>query len=203
VAGAWNGGRTSTIGLYNPTTSTFYLHNFNGPGTAENKFSYGPAGSNWTPMTGNWLGIGMDTVGMYNPASSTFYLRYSNSPGPANSKFVYGTAGGGWTPLSGNWQAASSLLATTSITDATNVSPLSDSDLQPVVHAAIDRWAGSGLNASLLQKLQNTHFVIADLSGSHLGQVKGNVVYLDINAAGHGWFVDTTPSEDSEYVGSV
>jgi hypothetical protein len=32
-----------------------------------------------------------------------------------------------------------------------------------------------------------------------LGQAVGNTIYLDLDAAGHGWFIDTTPWEDSEF----
>ncbi|MEW4562734.1 peptidylprolyl isomerase [Bremerella sp. JC770] len=41
--------------------------------------------------------------------------------------------------------------------------------------------------------------VIVDLPGSQLASTTGNTIYLDHNAAGWGWFVDTTPLDSSEF----
>lgn len=41
--------------------------------------------------------------------------------------------------------------------------------------------------------------VIVDLPGSQLASTIGNTVYLDHNAAGWGWFVDSTPLDSSEF----
>jgi hypothetical protein len=40
---------------------------------------------------------------------------------------------------------------------------------------------------------------IDDLPGLVLARHNGNVIELDIDAAGHGWFVDPTPGDDSEF----
>ncbi|MBV1877477.1 MAG: LEPR-XLL domain-containing protein [Pseudomonadales bacterium] len=40
---------------------------------------------------------------------------------------------------------------------------------------------------------------IADLPGLMLGQLQGNILTLDINAAGHGWFIDPTPTVGEEF----
>jgi hypothetical protein len=45
-------------------------------------------------------------------------------------------------------------------------------------------------------------FVISDLPGSDLGETEGNRVYLDVNAAGNGWFVDPTPALNEEFAAS-
>jgi hypothetical protein len=41
--------------------------------------------------------------------------------------------------------------------------------------------------------------VVADLPGLILGQVRDGVVWLDRDAAGHGWFVDPTLADDAEF----
>jgi hypothetical protein len=41
---------------------------------------------------------------------------------------------------------------------------------------------------------------IADLPGARLGQALGTTITLDVNAAGSGWFVDSTPSRNEEFV---
>ena len=40
---------------------------------------------------------------------------------------------------------------------------------------------------------------VADLSSAQLGLANDNTIYLDRNAAGHGWFVDPTPADDLEF----
>ena len=94
---------STTIGTYNPATSTFYLRNSSSSGYANETFNYGPAGGGWTPIVGDWTGQGYDTVGLYNPASSTFYLTNSDTAGYANVTFNYGAPGAGWIPLVGDW----------------------------------------------------------------------------------------------------
>ncbi len=54
-----------------------------------------------------------------------------------------------------------------------------------------------------MQKLSQVQFVISDLPGLHLGETAGNRVYIDVNAAGNGWFVDPTPAVDEEFAASA
>ena len=42
-----------------------------------------------------------------------------------------------------------------------------------------------------------------DLPDTTLGLASGNVIFLDTNAAGQGWFVDPTPREDSEFTSGM
>ena len=53
------------------------------------------------------------------------------------------------------------------------------------------------LNAKSLA--EGNGYRITNLPGAELGEAVGNTIYLDINAAGYGWFVDPTPSNDSEF----
>jgi hypothetical protein len=41
---------------------------------------------------------------------------------------------------------------------------------------------------------------IADLPGGAVGQTVGTNITLDDNAAGNGWFIDTTPADNSEFL---
>ena len=55
LVGDWTGGGTTTVGLYDPTTSTFYLKNSNSAGGADTVFSFAPAapmrrGSPWSAI---------------------------------------------------------------------------------------------------------------------------------------------------------
>ena len=77
---------------------------------------------------------------------------------------------------------------------------LSHEELAPIVEAAIDRWAQSGLSTEQIELLQNVTFEIADLQGDEtVGVARGGHIILDDDAAGRGWFIDSTPFDDSEF----
>lgn len=80
------------------------------------------------------------------------------------------------------------------------VNLLTQADLDSIIAQAISRWAQSGLVANdQLTLLTDVSFVIADLSGPALGLTVGNTVFIDLDAAGHGWFIDITPWDDVEF----
>jgi hypothetical protein len=95
-------------GLYNPTTSMFFLKNSNTTGFADKTFLYGPAHRNMVPVVGDWGGDGVDTVGLFDPTTSMFFLKDSNTTGFADTVFVYGAANQSpaAVPLGGNWTAS-------------------------------------------------------------------------------------------------
>ena len=115
LAGDWDGNGTVTIGLYNPTTSTFYLRNSTSLqgasdlGYADVVFAFGAPGAGWIPLVGDWNGDGKDTIGLYDPTTSKFYLRNTTSLqsasdlGYADVAFSYGAPGAGWIPIAGDW----------------------------------------------------------------------------------------------------
>jgi len=94
---------SDTIGLYDPSSSKFFLRNSNTPGFADLTFAYGAGGAGLVPITGDWNGDGVDTVGLYDPSTGAFFLRNSNTPGFADITFVYGGGGAGLIPLKGDW----------------------------------------------------------------------------------------------------
>ncbi|KAA0131452.1 hypothetical protein FYZ48_25230 [Gimesia chilikensis] len=55
------------------------------------------------------------------------------------------------------------------------------------------------LSSAAQQKLEAVQIEVVDLAGTTLGQVVGDTIYLDINAAGHGWFIDATPRDHNEF----
>jgi hypothetical protein len=103
----------------------------------------------------------------------------------------------------------------TSTTTVTLVSPLqaasdptkfvtetvSMAELKPIVQAALNRWANLGLTPAQIALLQSTTYVVANIGiARELGQAgSGQVITIDDNAAGFGWFVDTTPRDDQEF----
>jgi fibronectin-binding autotransporter adhesin len=81
-------------------------------------------------------------------------------------------------------------------------STLAQADLAPIVDAAVALWRNSGVSQVALAKLASVKFAVADLSGNDLGLYANGAVYLDNDAAGWGWFVDSTPGANEEFVGS-
>jgi len=74
-------------------------------------------------------------------------------------------------------------------------------DLQPLVTEAIHRWTLAGLTDAQLKILNDSEIVISDLADDGLGMASefDGVIRLDVNAAGFGWFIDTTPARDEEF----
>ncbi|MGF6429211.1 cadherin domain-containing protein [Bradyrhizobium elkanii] len=76
---------------------------------------------------------------------------------------------------------------------------LTQSQLDSVVSAAIAQWAKAGASSDQLAALHAVTFSIADLVGQTVGEEGAGHITIDIDAAGHGWFVDPTPSDNSEF----
>jgi hypothetical protein len=200
IAGDWDNDGRDTIGLYDGSTSTFYLKNSLSGGKADVKFGFGAAGAGWLPIAGDWNGKGSDAIGLYSGANSTFYLKNTLSGGKADLKFMYGAPGAGWQPVAGVWTAqAGTLLAAGGATNSDAANALSKSELHAITNEAIRRWQSVGVDTEARAKLEAARIVIADLRGSQLAAIDGDTIVLDSTAAGHGWFVDSTPTSDEEY----
>jgi hypothetical protein len=76
---------------------------------------------------------------------------------------------------------------------------LTQAELDSVVAAAIGQWALAGASASQLAALHATVFSVADLSGNIVAQEASGHIQVDTDAAGHGWFIDPTPNDNSEF----
>jgi hypothetical protein len=76
---------------------------------------------------------------------------------------------------------------------------LTDQMLQPIVNEAIARWQAAGLSDDRVKLLQGVQIHIEDLPSPYLGLTSGDQVWIGRTAAGHAWFVDPTPADDSEF----
>jgi hypothetical protein len=65
--------------------------------------------------------------------------------------------------------------------------------LKPVAEQGMTLWSPA-LDATRIQELNDTRFVIADLPGNELGLSLGNTVWVDADAAGLGWSVGDSPA---------
>jgi uncharacterized delta-60 repeat protein len=87
------------------------------------------------------------------------------------------------------------LTATVSAPDAVQQT-LTTAEVEPLLSEAVVRWQAAGADTSDLGNLQ---IQITNLGGTTLGLASGHTIWLDDNAAGWGWFVDSTPWDDSEF----
>ena len=70
--------------------------------------------------------------------------------------------------------------------------------MTPIVAEAVARWAGAGVGGSA--GLGGVEVRVADLPDTLLGVTTPGVIWVDRDAAGHGWFIDPTPADDSEFI---
>jgi hypothetical protein len=77
---------------------------------------------------------------------------------------------------------------------------LSPEALTSVVEYAIGLWTTAPLSVQQEQTLRRLDVYITDLPGSRLGQALGNTIWVDVDAAGNGWFVDAVPSDSVEFI---
>ena len=99
-------------------------------------------------------------------------------------------------------QVPQSLMASTAALSSSansTTATISDAELQPLIDEALRRWSMSQ-DASLIDPLRGLQVRVADLPGLELGWVQDGVIVIDVDAAGHGWFVDATPNEHSEFL---
>ncbi|MGC4881083.1 hypothetical protein ACLQ26_33020, partial [Micromonospora sp. DT43] len=104
VSGDWNKDGVDTVGVFRPSTSTWYLRDVNsGDATMIFKFGHGPSGD--IPVVGDWNKDGVDSVGVFRPSNSTFYLTNTNAAGSATTdyEFKFGHGPSGDRPVAGDW----------------------------------------------------------------------------------------------------
>jgi len=96
--------------------------------------------------------------------------------------------------------ASSPMMATEISRMETNVPDLTQAQIDQIASAAMLMWRDAlGDGDPRLAALGNLHFVVADLVGGELGRTEGRTIMLDVDAAGHGWYVDLTAGDASEF----
>jgi hypothetical protein len=83
---------------------------------------------------------------------------------------------------------------------------VSEADLAEVIAAAKDRWLATGLTPEQMLALNGVRFEVADLGvtgGAYVGLAYSpSLIKIDDDAAGWGWFIDSTPNDDAEFLPS-
>ncbi len=105
---------------------------------------------------------------------------------PSNATLARATGTG--TIVPGNLQ----MLDGEAVTPGPGVQPLTQQQLAPAVTEATALWAAAGADTALLSGIQ---IRITDLPGADLGAEAPGVIWIDVNAAGHGWFIDANPAD--------
>ena len=91
-------------------------------------------------------------------------------------------------------------LVAPSLSLETNAPNLDASAIGPVLDEAIRRMTLEfGLDADQQAMLADVQVLIGDLPGLVLARNNGMLIEIDVNAAGHGWFVDGTAGDDTEF----
>jgi hypothetical protein len=104
-----------------------------------------------------------------------------NNPGTAGIQQIYLTAAGP-APTAGT------------------VDLLTESQLAPILAEAKLRWSRAiGAEDGRLGVLDDVHIGVGNLAEDGLGITLGGRIVIDADAAGHGWFVDPTPADDTEF----
>jgi uncharacterized repeat protein (TIGR01451 family) len=117
---------------------------------------------------------------------------------PSNNRAVTQTAVGGGLRLAPAIDPGPHGPATVSggVKSTAPTAPLTPQVWQPIYAAALTRWQEAGM---VTTGLRTVEVRITDLPGSYLGLASENLIWLDRDAAGYGWFVDPTPAEDQEF----
>ncbi|MCA9245534.1 MAG: matrixin family metalloprotease [Planctomycetales bacterium] len=76
---------------------------------------------------------------------------------------------------------------------------LTQQQLDVIVGEATSRIIAA-LGASVADELANVVVLANDLPAGRLGQATGAIVQIDRNAAGQGWFIDSSPQSNEEFV---
>jgi hypothetical protein len=88
------------------------------------------------------------------------------------------------------------LTAAQAVSDPTVETPVADSDAAALLESAIRLWEQAGAAPASFAAVK---VVVTDLPDTLLGLTEGSTIYMDVNAAGFGWFVDRTPAESHEF----
>ncbi|WP_417383300.1 Calx-beta domain-containing protein [Gimesia sp.] len=119
------------------------------------------------------------------------YGKSKENQSPVNYPQTYPTA---WTNL---------LLVDTFSTPPVTADSISQSSVVSTFDTVIEQTRTSpALSIEQQQTLKQIDIQVIDLGADILGTAAGSTIYIDVDAAGYGWFIDSTPAGNSEYTWS-
>jgi len=100
---------------------------------------------------------------------------------------------------SGSGSGRQNMIAFGDPADAVDAVEITPNTLTAIIAEPIARWNKTKLAQDNAVDLQSTPVRLVDLPGRILGQAGDDFVLIDLDAAGHGWFIDATPADDLEF----
>jgi hypothetical protein len=204
VVGDWANTGQFGIGVVEQPSGIWKLKNIKATGTPDFVFAYGAPGDQ--VVAGDWDGNGTWTPGVVedNGAGALVWkLRNSNSSGPPDiAPFNYGAntfvalVGDPDFPTQPQFAFGG---------EGPGAAAISAADLSGALQGALARLQQAGVSADTLGRLAGVTAVLTPLTPGQLGAaaLHGTTIQLSPDGAGHGWFVDSTPLQDEEFVGGV
>jgi hypothetical protein len=181
---------TVSVSLSAPAASTVTVDYATGGGTATAGIDYQASSGTLTFAPGET--VATFTVRILSDKTpeddETIGIILSNVTGPATLLDGTGTV----TILDDDGALRASAAGAEPVADAA----LDIDAVEPLLAVATTMWAAIGVETSALGDLA---IEIVDLPGTMLADTSGTTIYLDVSAAGWGWFVDSTPWENSEF----
>ncbi|MEJ2088695.1 MAG: LEPR-XLL domain-containing protein, partial [Gammaproteobacteria bacterium] len=83
--------------------------------------------------------------------------------------------------------------------DGAFIDSLTQAEVDVALQQALALWSEFALANDLGERLSSITIAVADLNGGTLGSAEDTHIVIDLNAAGRGWFVDATPSDNAEF----
>jgi hypothetical protein len=121
-------------------------------------------------------------------------IRFSES-GPVDLLSVVTSLVGHVTGDSEAGDEASQLSSDSSDEAAAVTDSISSEQLNGYLEKAIEVL--STIDSELADKLADIRFQVADLAEGVIAEIRGNVIYIDVTAAGHGWALDSLFGHDN------
>jgi hypothetical protein len=103
IAGRWDGGERTYVGMYDRKVGAFFLKHAN---LAEGYLTQIPFASSdpaAVPVAGDWDGDGIDTPGLYEPSRSLFRLLERNAPNSPEQRIFFFNAPYWAQAVAGDW----------------------------------------------------------------------------------------------------
>ncbi|MCI0458420.1 MAG: IPT/TIG domain-containing protein [Gemmataceae bacterium] len=160
------------------------------------------SGSHFTGATAVYFG-GVEATGFTVNSDTSISVTSPGYPGGGVQQVTVETVGGtsAISEASAFTYADPQRFAGSAVTPAPDVQLLTFDQLQPLLDEAIRRWVLTTGDAQTESQLRQAEIRIADLSDNLLGLAAESLrtIWIDVNAAGHGWFLDLTPGNDAEF----
>ena len=80
----------------------------------------------------------------------------------------------------------------------TNAQPVVQTAAEGVLESVVEQVSPQ-LTPDQSEKLAHIQIEVVNLAGDTLGRAAAGTIYIDVNAAGQGWFVDSSPADHSEF----